>query len=61
MTPNLFEAEIIVGKSITSVNEQIDAGRVIKKMGAKNVLIKGGHMKESPKITDVMISDINKE
>ena len=39
VTPNLFEAEIIVGKSITSVNEQIDAGRVIKKMGAKNVLI----------------------
>ena len=61
VTPNLFEAEIIVGKSITSVNEQIDAGKVIKKMGAKNVLIKGGHMKESPKITDVLICDNNKE
>jgi len=61
VTPNLFEAEIIVGKSITSVNEQIDAAKVIKKMGAKNVLIKGGHMKELPKITDVLICDNNKE
>lgn len=61
VTPNLFEAEIIVGKSITSVNEQIDAAKVIKKMGAKNVLIKGGHMKELPKITDVLICENNKE
>ena len=61
VTPNLFEAEIIVGKSITSINEQIDAAKVIKKMGAKNVLIKGGHMKELPNITDVLICDNNKE
>ena len=43
VTPNLPEAEELTGISCTRMQETKDAARCLMDMGAKNVLIKGGH------------------
>lgn len=45
ITPNLPEAEVITGFPIESIDSMEKAARKIYEMGAKNVLIKGGHLK----------------
>ena len=44
VTPNLPEAEVITGMKIDNLEGMEKAAREIYKMGAKNVLIKGGHL-----------------
>jgi len=44
VTPNLDEAEALVGSPVRSVREMRDAARSIHDMGAGHVLIKGGHL-----------------
>ena len=44
ITPNIPEAEILTKTKINCVNDMVNSGRVLLKMGAKNVLIKGGHL-----------------
>ena len=48
LTPNLNEAEILSGVKIKNASDRIRAARVLIKMGPKNVLIKGGHLKGKP-------------
>ncbi|MCH5164033.1 MAG: bifunctional hydroxymethylpyrimidine kinase/phosphomethylpyrimidine kinase [Clostridiales bacterium] len=43
LTPNIPEAERIVGKKIVTVEDMKNAAAEIQKLGAKTVLIKGGH------------------
>ena len=43
ITPNLMEAEKLAGVKIKSEGDAIEAARKIKKLGAKSVIIKGGH------------------
>ena len=45
ITPNIPEAEILTGKRINNIEDMIMAGKILIKQGAKNVLIKGGHLK----------------
>ena len=44
LTPNLPEAEILVDKAITKRSEMLDAARIICGLGARAVLVKGGHL-----------------
>ena len=44
VTPNLHETSIITGINVVTVSDMQKAAKVIKSMGAKNVLIKGGHL-----------------
>lgn len=44
ITPNLPEAERIAGIKIESENDLRKAARIMQDFGAKNVLIKGGHL-----------------
>lgn len=46
ITPNLPEAERIAGIKIESKNDLEKAARIMQDFGAKNVLIKGGHLFE---------------
>ncbi len=55
ITPNIPEAEILTKLKIKSVEDMIHAGKLILRLGAKNVLIKGGHLR-SKKMTDVLIN-----
>lgn len=44
ITPNIPEAERITGMTIASADDIREAARLMRSMGAKNVLIKGGHL-----------------
>ncbi|MDW8801890.1 bifunctional hydroxymethylpyrimidine kinase/phosphomethylpyrimidine kinase [Clostridium sp. A1-XYC3] len=43
VTPNIPEAEVLTGMKIQNAEEMKTAALKIKELGAKNVLIKGGH------------------
>ena len=45
ITPNIPEAEILSKTKIKNIEDMILAGKKILNLGAKNVLIKGGHLK----------------
>ena len=45
ITPNIPEAEILTKTKIKNVEDMIYAANILLKLGAKNVLIKGGHLK----------------
>ena len=55
ITPNIPEAEILTGYSILNKTDMVKAAKKIIKMGAKNVLLKGGHLK-SKMIVDILVS-----
>jgi hydroxymethylpyrimidine/phosphomethylpyrimidine kinase len=54
ITPNIPEAEILTKIKINSTSDMIKAGKILISLGAKNVLIKGGHLK-SKKMNDILI------
>ncbi len=58
ITPNIPEAEILTKTSITSVKDMIKAGKIMIKLGAKNVLIKGGHLR-SKQMNDILLNKKN--
>ncbi len=47
ITPNIDEAEILSEIKIKNLDDMKSASKIIQKIGAKNVLIKGGHLKTS--------------
>ena len=53
ITPNIPEAEILTGYSISDKEDMIKAAKKILNMGSKNVLLKGGHLK-SKMICDIL-------
>jgi len=44
ITPNIFEAEVITGIKISGLAEMEEAAVRISQMGARNVVVKGGHL-----------------
>ncbi|MDV2482439.1 bifunctional hydroxymethylpyrimidine kinase/phosphomethylpyrimidine kinase [Methanoculleus sp. Wushi-C6] len=44
VTPNLPEAEALAGMSVATVEEMAEAGRRILDLGARAVVVKGGHL-----------------
>ena len=55
ITPNIPEAEILSKTKIESDKDMIIAGKILLSLGAKNVLIKGGHLK-TEQIKDILIT-----
>ena len=55
ITPNIPEAEILTKIKIKNLKDMIRAANILLKMGAKNVLIKGGH-KKTKYIEDVFLN-----
>ena len=55
VTPNIPEAEVLTGYSISNKEHMIKAAKKIMRMGAKNVLLKGGHLKNRM-IFDILVS-----
>jgi hydroxymethylpyrimidine/phosphomethylpyrimidine kinase len=52
VTPNLYEAEGLVGAEVTSRDEMMEAARALHAMGPRSVLVKGGHL-HSERAVDV--------
>ncbi len=48
VTPNLPEAEVLIGRSIETLDEMGEAARAIHAQGPRHVVIKGGHRVEAP-------------
>ena len=55
VTPNIPEAEVLTKTKIKNTEDMINAAKILFKLGAKNVLIKGGHAK-SNKIEDIFFN-----
>ncbi len=55
ITPNIPEAEILSKTKINSIEDMIFAGKKLIHLGAKNILIKGGHLK-SKEMNDIFIN-----
>ena len=54
VTPNLPEAEVIYGKKIDKNDDVIATATYIQQLGAKNVIIKGGHQ-EGDMLSDYVL------
>jgi len=55
ITPNIPEAEILTETKIYSEDDMVFVARILMSLGAKNVLIKGGHLK-SRIMQDIFLS-----
>ena len=55
ITPNIPEAEILTNTKITNREDMIYAAYILIKLGAKNVFIKGGHIK-SKIVEDIFVN-----
>ena len=58
ITPNIPEVEILTKTKINSTHDMIKAGKILLSLGAKNVLIKGGHLK-SKQMYDILLNKKN--
>lgn len=52
LTPNRPEAEMLAGMKISTADDIAEASRRLLALGAKNVLIKGGHFDSAIMVTD---------
>ncbi len=43
LTPNLYEAQVLLGRDITTLAAQRDAAKALGDLGPAHVLVKGGH------------------
>ena len=55
ITPNIPEAEVLTGLKINSRESMLQAANKLINLGAKNVLIKGGHLK-SKNVEDIFLN-----
>jgi len=55
ITPNIPEAEILSNTKILTIEDMILAANKILNIGAKNILIKGGHI-QSKLVTDIFLN-----
>ena len=55
ITPNIPEAEMLAKIKINSTKDMIEAGKILISLGAKNVLIKGGHLR-SNQMYDILLN-----
>jgi hydroxymethylpyrimidine/phosphomethylpyrimidine kinase len=53
VTPNIFEAEVLIGAKITDLAGMKAAARKILDLGARKVVVKGGHLEDAD-ATDVL-------
>ena len=55
ITPNVPEAETLAGLAIRGPEEMRRAAEILRGMGARAVLIKGGHLEANAKMLDVLL------
>ncbi len=55
VTPNLDEAGVLIGEKVRTPDEMEHAARALRKLGARAVLVKGGHLPGN-EVVDVLIT-----
>lgn len=48
LTPNLHEARVLTGQPVETIAQMRDAAEKLTQMGARYVLVKGGHLHDKP-------------
>lgn len=56
VTPNIPEAEVLTGLTIRSLDDAITAGHALRGLGARAVVVKGGHL-DRDDIVDVLVDE----
>lgn len=56
LTPNLREAELLAGMEIADIDQRSHAASMMLTLGAKSVLLKGGHGNENP-VVDLLATE----
>ncbi len=59
VTPNLDELSWLIGATVDSWTQFEESAKALHAMGARNVLVKGGHMK-SPNLMDMLVEFISR-
>lgn len=54
VTPNLDEVRLLTGVEVTDSRSQRDAAHALLELGAQWALVKGGHLRTSPRSTDLL-------
>lgn len=58
ITPNIYEAQVLSGLKISSIEDMKKAAKKIQKLGAKNVVIKGKHDSSLQKdVADIVFTE----
>jgi hydroxymethylpyrimidine kinase/phosphomethylpyrimidine kinase len=57
ITPNLPEAERITGLKLNTADDLPRAAYALRDLGARAVLVKGGHLRETREATDVLLDE----
>jgi len=61
VTPNIDEAKVLTKIAINNIEDMKQAALIIKEMGAKNILIKGGHLNfKDDKIVNIFLDEKGK-
>jgi hydroxymethylpyrimidine kinase / phosphomethylpyrimidine kinase / thiamine-phosphate diphosphorylase len=60
ITPNIMEAGKLTNTKINSEVDVIEAAHAIRKLGARNVIIKGGHFGRKKSVTDFFLDNDGK-
>lgn len=60
ITPNIDEAQKLSGIKIRTESDITEAAFKIKELGAKNVIVKGGHFNDSKYVVDILIDKNNR-
>jgi hydroxymethylpyrimidine/phosphomethylpyrimidine kinase len=58
ITPNIYEAQALIDKKINNIDDMKSAALDILKLGAKKVVVKGGHLEED-RATDILYDGQN--
>lgn len=61
ITPNLPEAEVLLGRSIAGLSQLEAAARDLQALGCRAVLLKGGHLPGSDTVTDCLVTGTGTE
>lgn len=59
ITPNLVEAEMLTQQKIKSPADLVHSAQVLKRNGAKNIVVKGGRRLDSKQALDVLVTERN--
>jgi hydroxymethylpyrimidine/phosphomethylpyrimidine kinase len=54
LTPNIPEAEALLGQPLTGIEDMADAAAALQALGAKTVVLKGGHL-PGARVRDVVV------
>lgn len=56
VTPNLYEAEVLLGQAVATLEQMEEAGRRLLDMGPRAVVVKGGHGQSKSESSDCLVT-----